>query len=88
MLQTWYSLCFASNISIAANCSRIINFDRKEMRNMPWYTNPVITCKVLNKIANRYERTALQDLKSVLDHVTKLIWVKQEHYYENTHQQR
>jgi hypothetical protein len=55
---------------------------------MPWYTNPVITCKVLNKIANRYERTALQELKSVLDHVTRLIWVKQEQYYESIQQQK
>ena len=49
---------------------------------MPWYTNPVITCKVLNKIANHHERTTLQDLKSVLDRATELIWMKQEHYYE------
>ncbi|MEI6208844.1 MAG: hypothetical protein WCP20_18860 [Desulfuromonadales bacterium] len=53
---------------------------------MPWYTNPVITCKVLNRIANRHERTPLQDLKSVLDRVTELIWRKQEHYYENVQQ--
>ncbi|MEI6701930.1 MAG: hypothetical protein WCL71_00160 [Deltaproteobacteria bacterium] len=54
---------------------------------MPWYTNPVITCKVLNKIADRYERNALHDLKSVLDRATELIWKKQEHYYESNHQQ-
>ncbi len=48
---------------------------------MPWYTNPVITCKVLNKIANRYERTGMQNLRSVLDHATALLWKKQEHYY-------
>jgi hypothetical protein len=54
---------------------------------MPWYTNPVLTCKVLNRIANRYERMALRDLKSVLDHVTELIWRKQEHYYDRSHQQ-
>jgi hypothetical protein len=51
---------------------------------MPWYTNPVIACRVLHKIANRYERTALQDLKSILDHAASLIWKKQEHYYEDS----
>lgn len=50
---------------------------------MPWYINPVITCKVLSKITKRHEHNALWDLKSVLDHVTELIWRKQEHYYEN-----
>lgn len=49
---------------------------------MPWYTNPVITCKVLNRIANRYEHTSLHNLRSILDHVTELIWRKQEHYYD------
>lgn len=49
---------------------------------MPWYINHVLTCKVLNKIANRYDRSALQELKSVLDHATELIWRKQERYYE------
>jgi hypothetical protein len=56
------------------------------MSKMPWYTNPVITCKVLNKIADRYERNALHDLKSVLDRATELIWKKQEHYFESNHQ--
>jgi translation initiation factor 2B subunit (eIF-2B alpha/beta/delta family) len=56
---------------------------RKEMRNMPWYTNPVKTCKVLNRIASRYENSSLENLKSVLDHVTESIWKKQEQYYEN-----
>lgn len=50
---------------------------------MPWYTNLVTTCKVLNRIANRHERSALQDLKSVLDHAIEMIWKKQEHYYES-----
>lgn len=50
---------------------------------MPWYTNPVLTCKVLNKIANRHERTALNDVRTVLDRATEMIWVKQERYYEN-----
>jgi len=54
---------------------------------MPWYTNPVVTCKVLNKIANRHDRSKLLDLKSVLDHATEQIWKKQEQYYENKPQQ-
>lgn len=49
---------------------------------MPWYFNPVTTCKALNKIASRYEHSALQDLRSILDHATELILRKQEHYYE------
>lgn len=52
-------------------------------KQMPWYMNPVETRKVLNRIANRYQRTPLQDLKSVLDRATELIWSKQESYYQN-----
>lgn len=54
---------------------------------MPWYTNPVITCKVLNRIADRYEDTALQDLKYVLDNAVALILKKQEHFYAGSRQQ-
>ena len=50
---------------------------------MPWYMNPVVTCRVLNRIANRYQRTPLQDLKAILDQATQLIWAKQENYYQN-----
>jgi hypothetical protein len=50
---------------------------------MPWYLNPDITCKVLNKIASRYEDSSLEDLKFVLDRATESIWRKQEQYYEN-----
>ncbi|MDD2899536.1 MAG: hypothetical protein PHI31_12580 [Desulfuromonadaceae bacterium] len=49
---------------------------------MPWYTNPDTTCKVLNKIASRYEQNELQDLKDVLDEASSLIWKKQEQYNE------
>ena len=55
------------------------------MRIMPWYTNHIITCKVLNRIARRYERyepSALQNLSSVLDYATESIWRKQEQYYK------
>lgn len=51
---------------------------------MPWYINPVKTRKVLNRIADRYERAALQDLKSILDHVTELVLKKQEHYFKSS----
>ena len=54
---------------------------------MPWYTNHIKTCKVLNRIANRYERSSSQDLKSVLDYATETIWKKQEHYYESYRRQ-
>jgi hypothetical protein len=60
---------------------------RKEMRKMPWYTNPVITCKVLNRIARRYERSPLQNLKSILDNATESIWEKQQQYYDNCQQE-
>lgn len=53
---------------------------------MPWYTNPDTTCKVLNRLANRYEHQTLAGLKSLLDHATQLIWVKQERYYESNQQ--
>lgn len=51
------------------------------MMNMPWYNNPTITSKVLNRIANRHPRTSIQDLNSTLDRATQLIWSKQEEYY-------
>ena len=50
---------------------------------MPWYMNPVETRKVLNRIANRYQCTQLQDLRAILDQATQLIWTKQENYYQN-----
>jgi len=50
---------------------------------MPWYNNPVITRKVLNRIANRHPRATIQDLNVALDYVTQLIWSKQEHYIKN-----
>jgi hypothetical protein len=51
---------------------------------MPWYTNHIITCKVLNRIARRYERAPLNDLRLILDHATESLWRKQEHYYNAT----
>jgi hypothetical protein len=58
------------------------------MRKMPWYNDPVITCKVLNRIASRYERTSLQNLKLVLDYATELIWKKQELYCSDASNKR
>lgn len=55
---------------------------------MPWYTNHIITSKVLNRIANRYDNSSLQDLKFVLDKATESIWRKQEHYYKQTFNKR
>jgi hypothetical protein len=48
--------------------------------NMPWYNNPAITCKVLEKIANRLSFANLQELDRTLDRATELIWSKQEDY--------
>jgi len=51
---------------------------------MPWYTNPIITCKVLNRIANHHEHSSSQNLRSILDNATESIWRKQEVYYESS----
>jgi hypothetical protein len=53
------------------------------MMKMPWYNNPVITRKVLNRIANRHPRATIQDLNAALDYATQLIWSKQEHYFKS-----
>jgi len=55
---------------------------------MPWFNNPVTTCKVLNKIASRYDQSSLETLKVVLDNATELIWRKQEHYIETANDDR
>ena len=47
---------------------------------MPWYTNPVITRKVLHRIANRHTCSSIQELNSTLDKATQLIWDKQHNY--------
>jgi hypothetical protein len=49
---------------------------------MPWYTDPALVCKFFEKIARRYERSALDDLKSVLDNAIASVLKKQEHYRE------
>jgi len=49
---------------------------------MPWYMSPNTTCKVLNRIANRYPAHDSQNLIHILDYVTELLWSKQERYYE------
>lgn len=51
---------------------------------MPWYKNPLTTCKVLDKIARRYENSSLQQLRNVIDSVTELIWEKQVNYTRAT----
>lgn len=50
---------------------------------MPWYMNPNETCRVLNRIASKYNSSQLHDLKTVLDQATQLIWAKQESYYQS-----
>jgi len=50
---------------------------------MPWYNNPVITRRVLNRIANRHPRATIQDLNRTLDYVTQMIWNKQERYFKH-----
>lgn len=55
---------------------------------MPWYINPVMTCKVLNRIANRNKRSSLHNLRSVLDSATESIWRKHEQYYKITRDNR
>jgi len=47
---------------------------------MPWYMNPVTTCKVLNRIANRSARVSLRELTVLLDQTTDKLWSKQEEY--------
>jgi len=42
--------------------------------------NPAITCKVLNRLANRHSRDSLRELNAVLDYATQLLWRKQESF--------
>ena len=49
---------------------------------MPWYMSPDITCKVLNRIANHYTVSNMQNLVSILDYATEQLWFKQEQYYK------
>lgn len=48
---------------------------------MPWYNNPETTCKVLNRIADKYRHAPLQDLNKIMDYATQLLWIKQERFY-------
>lgn len=49
---------------------------------MPWYMNPAITCRVLNRIAKRHSHDSLQELGSLLDCTTQTLWSKQERFLE------
>lgn len=60
----------------------IIITTKDEGPKMPWYMNPKSTCKVINRIANRYSQASLQELRTVLDRATQNLWNKQEYYYE------
>lgn len=55
---------------------------------MPWYTNPALTSKVLNRIATRYELAELQELNIVLDNAVALILSKQEQYHAVSKKER
>ena len=44
--------------------------------------SPDITCRVLNRIANRHPGTDIQNLTSILDYATQLLWSKQEQFHE------
>jgi len=50
---------------------------------MPWYMKPTQTCKVLNRLADRYSTSSLQDLNIILEQATQTIWYKQEQYYNS-----
>lgn len=43
----------------------------------PWYMNAVKTCKVLNRIANRFPINDNIKLTEMMDEVTQKLWVKQ-----------
>jgi hypothetical protein len=44
--------------------------------------NPILTRKVLNRIANRHTKDSLQDLDTLLDYTTQTLWSKQERFLE------
>jgi hypothetical protein len=48
---------------------------------MPWYTNPMKTCAVLNRIAKRFSVHQMVELRQAMDAYTMLLWNKQEAYY-------
>jgi len=50
---------------------------------MPWYTNPVITRRVLHRIASRHARSSIQELNAALDKATQLLWNKQHNYHSS-----
>jgi hypothetical protein len=83
-------LCIEQHHRLGDNGIRTVlpHRNRKEMRKMPWYTNPDITCRVLNRIATRYNQSALQDLTVVLDNAVALILRKLEHYHHAANRQQ
>lgn len=47
-------------------------------KSMPWYMYPMVTCRVLNKMANRVlDNEGCRDL---MDKLTMRLWSKQESY--------
>jgi len=51
--------------------------------------SPDITCRVLNRIANRHRIADTHSLTRMMDYATQLLWNKQEQYYKQrtVHQQ-
>jgi hypothetical protein len=44
--------------------------------------NPIMTRRVLNRIANRHPKASLRDLDALLDYSTQALWNKQERFLE------
>lgn len=47
----------------------------------PWYMYPVVTCKVLNRIANRIALHDTGMVRKAMDYATEMLWSKQEKWY-------
>lgn len=49
------------------------------MKTLPWYCKPHLTCKLLNRIANKIHDN--DHCKTVMDQATMALWSKQECFY-------
>lgn len=47
----------------------------------PWYMDTSKQCKVMNRIAEFHRESSLEDLRSVLDTATQMLWQKVERFY-------
>lgn len=48
---------------------------------MPWYTDPNLTCRVLERIISRYPDCSMGDLRSGIEKIIEQIWQKRESFY-------